>query len=242
MDSPAFRTEPVSFARRGGRLNDRQQAAWNTLGDTHVLDLPRLGTDTSVDPGHRFDQCTAFGREAPFVVEIGSGRGEVIVKAAAENPGTDFLALEVYIPGVAQTLVAMQREGVDNIRIAILNAAEALETMIVPESVDELWTFFPDPWRKLRHHKRRLVTDAFATKAARVIKPGGVWRLATDWQHYADKMHDVLEHSPDFDFDGGWAPRFEGRLVTRFETKGTEVGHEICDLTAIRPNPPTMST
>lgn len=234
-ESPApFRTEPVSFARRGGRLNDRQQLAWDALADVHLLELPRLGTDTSIDPGHRFDQAAAFGRMAPLVVEIGGGRGEVIVQAAAENPDTDFLALEVYIPGVAQTLVAMQRENVRNIRIAILNAAEALDTMLEPASVDELWVFFPDPWRKLRHHKRRLVTESFAAQAARVLKPGGVWRLATDWQHYADQMSNVLRNSPDFDADGQWTHRFDGRIVTRFETKGTDVGRSIRDLTAVR--------
>jgi len=234
-ETPApFRTEPVSFARRGGRLNDRQQRAWDALADSHVLDLPRLGTDTSIDPGYRFDQAAAFGRLAPLVVEIGTGRGEAIVQAAAENPDTDFLALEVYTPGIGQTLVAMEREAVGNIRIAVLNAAEALDTMLASASVDELWVFFPDPWRKLRHHKRRLVTPSFASQAARVVKPGGVWRLATDWQHYADQMHKVLEHSPDFDFAGEWATRFDGRIVTRFETKGTDVGHSIRDLTAVR--------
>lgn len=234
QESPTFRTEPVSFARRGGRLNDRQQDAWDALAEKHLLDLPRLGTDTSIDPGHRFDQAAAFGRMAPLVVEIGSGRGEAIVKAAAANPDTDFLALEVYTPGIGQTLVAMQRENVGNIRIAILNAAEALDTMLESASVDELWVFFPDPWRKLRHHKRRLVTDSFALQAARVLKPGGVWRLATDWQHYADKMSDVLQRSDDFDFTGTWSERFDGRIVTRFETKGDDAGHRIRDLTAVR--------
>jgi len=229
-----FRTEPVSFARRGGRLNDRQQLAWDALAEDHILDLPRLGTDTSIDPGHRFDQAAAFGRVAPLVVEIGSGRGEAIVQAAAENPDTDFLALEVYIPGIAQTLVAMKREGVGNIRLAILNAAEALDTMLEPASVDELWVFFPDPWRKLRHHKRRLVTSSFATQAARVVKPGGVWRLATDWQHYADQMSDVLSRSPEFDFAGDWAPRFGGRIITRFEAKAAAVDRGTRDLTAVR--------
>lgn len=234
MESPSYRTEPVSFARRSGKLNDRQQRAWDALAESHLLEFPRLGTNTSIDPDHRFDQVEIFGRKAPFVVEIGTGRGESIVKAAAQNPDTDFLALEVYIPGIAQTFVAMQDQGVDNIRIALLNATEALSTTLDPASVDELWVFFPDPWRKLRHHKRRLVTDSFARQAARVVKPGGVWRLATDWQHYAAQMHDVLERSPDFDFDGDWAPRFDGRIVTRFEAKGTDVGRTIRDLSATR--------
>lgn len=230
----AYRTEPVSFSRRGGAMNTRQQRAWDALADSHILDIPRLGTSTSVDPAHRFDSETAFGRKAPLVVEIGSGRGEAIIKAAVENPDTDFLALEVYIPGIAQTLVSIQNREIANIRIALINASEALDTMIEPASVDELWVFFPDPWRKLRHHKRRLVTSSFATKAARVIKPGGAWRLATDWQHYADQMHAVLSGSPDFAFEDEWAPRFDGRIVTRFEARGTTVGRSIRDLTGIR--------
>lgn len=230
----AFRTEPVSFARRSGKMNNRQQRAWDALAETHLLDFPRLGTSTSIDPGHRFDQAAVFGREAPLVVEIGTGRGESVVQAAAARPDTDFLALEVYIPGIAQTFVAMQDQGVGNIRIALLNATEALDSMLEPSSVDELWVFFPDPWRKLRHHKRRLVDDSFAKLVARVVKPGGVWRLATDWQHYADQMREVLERSPDFDFDGDWAPRFDGRIVTRFEAKGTDVGRDIRDLACTR--------
>lgn len=240
MDTPAYRTEPVSFARRSARLNDRQQRAWDALAGTHILDVPRLGTNTSVDPGHRFDAVAAFGREAPLVVEIGGGRGEAIVRAAADNPGTDYLAIEVYIPGIAQTLLSMQNHGVDNVRIALLNAAEALDTMIVPSSVDELWVFFPDPWHKNRHHKRRLITPEFAARAARVLKPGGVWRLATDWQDYADQMSAVIAGSPEFD-GGDWSPRFDGRLLTRFEAKGLAVNRTIRDLTAIRVDPTTMT-
>ena len=242
MDLPTYRTEPVSFARRSGKMNPRQQRAWDAMAQTHLLEFPRLGTDTSIDPEHRFDQEAVFGRKAPLIVEIGTGRGESIVQAAADRPDTDFLALEVYIPGIAQTLVAMQDRSVDNIRIALVNAAEALETMLAPSSVDELWVFFPDPWRKLRHHKRRLVTDEFAEQAARVVKPGGAWRLATDWQHYADQMREVLTRSPDFAYDGGWAPRFGGRIVTRFEAKGADVGRDIRDLSAIRLGPPPPTT
>lgn len=240
MDNPKYR-EPVSFARRGGRLTDRQQRAWDALAGTHILDVPRRDTNTSVAPGHRFDQVEAFGRTGPLVVEIGSGRGEALVSAAAAHPGTNFLALEVYVPGIAQTLVTMRHAGVDNIRIALLDAAEALDTMLEPGSVDELWVFFPDPWHKLRHHKRRLVTADFAAKAARVLKPGGVWRLATDWQDYADQMKAVLVESADFDFSGEWAPRFGGRIPTRFENKGLAVERAIRDLSAIRRKPTTMT-
>ena len=215
-------------------MTERQQRAWDALSDSHILDLPRGETSTSVDPGYRFDPAAAFGRTAPLIVEIGSGRGEALVEAAAENPGTDFLALEVYVPGIAQTLVSMRHRGVDNIRIALLDAAEALETTLAPASADELWVFFPDPWHKKRHHKRRLITPEFAAKAARVLKPGGVWRLATDWQDYADQMLDVVNGSPLFETSGTWDPRFEGRVSTRFENKGLAVDRVIRDLTAVR--------
>lgn len=241
MDIPAYRTEPVSFARRGGRLRDRQQRAWDQLAATHVLEIPRLGTNTSVDPDFRFDQQAAFGRVAPMIVEIGSGRGEVIVQAAADHPDIDFLALEVYVPGIAQTLLSMRQRKVHNLKIALLNAAEALDTTLAPASVQELWVFFPDPWHKLRHHKRRLITVDFARKAARVLQPGGVWRLATDWQDYAEQMRSVLEQSPYFDFSGDWSARFAGRVMTRFERKGLAVEREIRDLTAVRRAPTRMT-
>ncbi len=227
-----YRTEPVSFTRRGGRLNDRQQRAWDLLADRMVLDVPRHGPSTSVDPDFVFDATTVFGREATLVVEIGSGRGEVLVHAATENPPTDFLGLEVYVPGVAQTLIGVRHGELTNVRLAIVNAAEALATMLPAGSVDELWVHFPDPWHKVRHHKRRLVTPAFADLAARVLRPGGTWRLATDWAEYAEQMAEVVAGSPDF--DGGPSERWDGRVLTRFEAKGLAAGREIHDFTATR--------
>ncbi|MGA8987586.1 tRNA (guanosine(46)-N7)-methyltransferase TrmB [Aeromicrobium sp.] len=236
MEQPTYRTEPVSFARRGGRLTDRQQTAWDALAGKHVLEVPRHGTNTSVDPDYVLDTCAAFGRQAPLVVEIGSGRGEALVHAAEAHPELNFLGLEVYIPGVAQTLVTMRHHGVTNIRLVIVNAAEALTTMLEPASVHELRVWFPDPWHKKRHHKRRLVTASFAALAARVLEPGGRWRLATDWEDYAEQIRSVVDASPDFD-GGQWSPRFEGRPLTRFEDKGMRVGRTIRDVEAIRRSP-----
>lgn len=234
MEPTPYRTEPVSFTRRGGRLTERQQSAWDATAETYVLDAPRHGPNTSIDPTYVLDRQAAFGREAPLVVEIGSGRGEAIVHAAKENPDLDFLGLEVYIPGVAQTLVTIRHEDVSNVRLMIVNAAEALTTMLTPGSVHELRIWFPDPWHKKRHNKRRLVTPDFAAVAARAIEPGGLWRLATDWQDYADQMFEVLSGSPDFEFSDQWAPRFEGRPLTRFEGKGLRVDRDIRDLVAVR--------
>ncbi|WP_229054995.1 tRNA (guanosine(46)-N7)-methyltransferase TrmB [Aeromicrobium sp. Leaf350] len=229
---PGYRTEPVSFTRRGGRLNDRQQKSWDLLADTMVVDVPRSGPSTSVDPQYVLDTDALFGRSARLVVEIGSGRGEVLVHAATEAPDTDFLGLEVYKPGVAQTLIGVRHGGLTNVRLAIVNAAEALTTTLPEASVDELWVHFPDPWHKKRHQKRRLVTPAFAHLAARVLKPGGTWRLATDWAEYAEQMAEVVAGSPDF--EGGRSERWDGRVLTRFEAKGIAAGREIHDLTAVR--------
>lgn len=118
-----FRREVVSFTRRGGRLSERQQEAWDDVADRFVIDIPRGRTSTSVTDDFRIDPTQAFGRSAPLVLEIGSGRGESLVHAALANPDTDFLGLEVYVPGVAQTLVALRREGIENVRLAVVDAA-----------------------------------------------------------------------------------------------------------------------
>jgi tRNA (guanine-N7-)-methyltransferase len=125
----------------------------------------------------------------------------------------------------------------DNLRLVQANAAELLATALPEGSVDELWVFFPDPWHKARHHKRRLVTPEFARLAARVLRPGGTWRLATDWVEYAEQMLDVGEASADFDNlhgAGQVAPRFDGRVLTSFEKKGTEAGRTVTDLVFVR--------
>ena len=226
----------MSFTRRGGRLTERQQSAWDKVADTYVIDIPRHGPSTSVDPAYVFDAAAAFGRTAPLIVEIGSGRGEALVHAAKAQPDHDFLGLEVYVPGVAQTLVTMRHERVTNIQMAIVNAAEALTTMLPPASVREVRIWFPDPWHKARHHKRRLVTPEFATLLTRVLEPGGMVRLATDWEDYAEQMQRVVAGSPELS-DGDFVSRFAGRPVTRFEQKGLDVGRRIRDLRAIRRTP-----
>ncbi len=229
-EAPPWRTEPVSFARRGGRLTDRQQAAWDALAATHVIDVPRSGPSTSVNPSFTFNAATAFGRDAPLLVEIGSGRGEALVAAAQAQPDANFLGVEVYVPGVAQTLVAMRRAGVTNLRLAVANAPEAFATMLAPASVLEVRTWFPDPWHKKRHHKRRLITVEFTELVARVLAPEGVWRIATDWADYADWIADVLATSPFI--EGRAVDRFGGRVETRFERKGLAAGRVIHDFEA----------
>jgi tRNA (guanine-N7-)-methyltransferase len=237
-----YRKQPVSFVRRTSRLTKSQQKAWDTKRETYLVDVPRALAVTSVDPAWRFDAEATFGRRAPLVVEIGSGQGEAIVAAADAHPGRDHLAVEVYTPGLAQTIVRAEqcrdRQGLSNLRLLQVNAAELLETALPAASVDEVWVFFPDPWHKSRHHKRRLVRPSFATLVARVLRPGGVLRLATDWAEYAEQMLEVLDasdglvnaHGP-----GGVAPRFTGRVLTSFERKGQAAGRSVTDLEYMRP-------
>jgi tRNA (guanine-N7-)-methyltransferase len=247
---PRYRRQPVSFVRRSARLTAAQRKAWDTRRDRYLVEVPRDLAVTSVDPAWRLDPAQAFGRTAPLVVEIGSGQGEAIVAAAAAHPERDHLAVEVYTPGLAQAIVRAGHAGadpgrdggapgkeLDNLRLVQANAAELLATALPESSVDELWVFFPDPWHKSRHQKRRLVTPAFAGLAARVLRPGGVWRLATDWVEYADQMLDVLEAGDDFrnaHGPGARAPRFDGRVLTSFEKKGTAAGRVVTDLEYVR--------
>ena len=237
--APAFRDKPVSFVRRSGRMSEAQDRAWAELSPFYLLPVERATATTSVKPGTAVDPAAVYGRTARLVVEIGSGQGHQIVSAAAAHPDTDFLAGEVFTAGLARTMLDADREGVKNLRLVEANAPEALEHLLPAASVDELWVFFPDPWHKNKHTKRRLVAPEFARIAAQAIRPGGTLRLATDWQDYADQMRDVLDDAPGFEraFAGEWAERFEGRVLTAFERKGLRVGRDIRDLTYTRVSP-----
>ena len=234
-----YRDRPVSFVRRSGRMTDGQERAWSDLAPRFLIDAPRDAAATSIRSGSAIDPAAVWGRAAPLVVEIGSGQGHAIVHAAASAPGTDFLAIEVFQAGLARTMLDADRAGIDNLRLIEANAPEALAHLLPAASVDELWIFFPDPWHKSKHTKRRLVTAEFAILAAGVIRDGGVLRLATDWEHYARQIRDVLDDAPAFEraFDGDWADRFDGRILTAFERKGERAGREIRDLT-YRRRPP----
>lgn len=196
----SHRTQPVSFVRRGSRLQGRRREAWDELAEVFLIDVPRVASaDTSVAHGFVLDVEATFGRRVPLVVEVGSGLGEAVTQAAELDPDRDYLALEVYRPGLAQTMLRISQKDLTNVRTAQVDAAEAFVGMIPASSVAELWTFFPDPWHKARHHKRRLVKEDYVELAARVIEPGGVFRLATDWSSYAAQMRTVLDASDHFD-------------------------------------------
>jgi tRNA (guanine-N7-)-methyltransferase len=194
-----YRDTPVSFVRRGTRLQGRRQQAWEEHSDKYVLDIPRHVADTSVHPDYTFDVEAEFGRKAPLIVEVGSGLGEAVCHAAEENPDKDFLAVEVYTPGLANTLIRINQRGLSNVRVVQANAPEVLGSMLPAGSVSELWVFFPDPWHKARHHKRRLIQPAFAKVAARALEKDGLWRIATDWSNYAVHVRDVLAGSTEFE-------------------------------------------
>jgi len=217
--------EVVTYSRRGSRLTPAQEAAWVTHRDAWWI------PDTAADRPAGFDLDRWFGRSAPLMVEIGSGIGESTVGLAAARPWCNVLAFEVWRPGLAETFKRLEDAGVGNVRMMSVDAVWSVEHLLRPASVSELWTFFPDPWPKKRHHRRRLVNPRFAAVAASRLLPGGIWRLATDWQEYADHMRAVLDEVPELDnvYDGP-APRWAERPVTRFERRGIRAGHRIVDL------------
>ncbi len=173
----------------------------------------------------------------PVVMEIGFGMGEATALMAAEDPDTGILAVDVHTPGQGNLLVLAERNGLSNIRVANGDAIILLQKMLPPDSLDGLRVYFPDPWPKKRHHKRRLIQPEFLTLAARRMKPGAVLHCATDWEPYAEQMLDVLTAHPDFEntrADGGFAPRPAFRPLTRFEGQGLDKGHVVHDLLIAR--------
>ena len=217
--------EVLSYSRRGSRFTPTQQAAWDEHADAWVI------PDEAVDePG--FDLARWFGRSVPLVVEIGPGVGEATGVLAAARPECDVLALEVWRPGVAAGLAEVAAAGATNVRFCSVDAVWVLEHLVAPDSLAGLWTFFPDPWPKKKHHKRRLVDRDFARLAASRLATGAEWRLATDWADYAEQMCEVLDAEPLL--DGGEVERWSERPVTKFERKGLAVGREITDLRYVR--------
>lgn len=248
-EGTVFMSRTKSFTRRSRELPVNLARTWEAHSDRYVIE-PRRGVGyTTVADDFHLDTEELFGRRAPLTLEIGSGTGEQIVAAAAANPDRDYLALEVWVPGIAKLISKAVDAGVDNIRVLEADVAQALPIMLGDACLDEVWTFFPDPWRKARHRKRRLVSDEFALQVARVLRNEGVWRLATDWDDYAWQMRDVIEGCPLFENPyvgrrpdpedpepkrGGFASRYEGRVVTHFETRGIDAGRRVHDVIGVR--------
>ncbi|MGI8702400.1 MAG: tRNA (guanine(46)-N(7))-methyltransferase TrmB, partial [Nocardioidaceae bacterium] len=173
--------EVLTYSRRGSRFTPSQEDAWEAHHRAWVIPDPALD-----EPG--FSLSDRFGRSAPLIVEIGSGVGEATAELAAARPDHDVLALEVWRPGVAASLARVAERGAHNVRFCTVDAVWAMDHLVDPGGLAELWTFFPDPWPKTRHHKRRLLTPGFAALAASRLAPGAWWRLATDWADYAEQM------------------------------------------------------
>jgi tRNA (guanine-N7-)-methyltransferase len=215
----------LTYARRGGRMTERQAAAWERRHAQWWV--PDEAAD---DPA--FDVRSAFADpEAPLVVEIGSGVGEATAALAAARPSYNVLAFEVWQPGVAETFLRLEETGAENVRLLSIDAVWSMEHLLGEGMVSELWTFFPDPWPKKRHHRRRLVNPSFAHLVATRLVPGGLWRLATDWTEYAERMASVLDAEPLLEsaYDGP-APRWADRPLTRFERRGLRDGLAVTDL------------
>jgi tRNA (guanine-N7-)-methyltransferase len=213
--------EVLSSSRRGGRFTPSQAAAWEQYAERWVI------PDDAVDDPE-FSLARWFGREAPLIVEVGPGVGEATGVLAAARPDHDVLALEVWRPGVAAALAEVAAAGAGNVRFCAVDATWVIEHLVAPDSLAGLWTFFPDPWPKKKHHKRRLVSHEFAALAASRLRRGTEWRLATDWDDYAEQMREVLDAQPGL--EGGVVPRWSERPVTKFERKGLAVGRTITDL------------
>jgi tRNA (guanine-N7-)-methyltransferase len=220
---PAHFRRVVSFHPRGGRLNAVQRKAFETHADRWYLEAGELSGP--------IDGPALFDRKAGLVLEIGSGMGESTVAMAAARPEVNLVAVEVYKPGVAQTLHHLSRAGVHNVRVLRGDGVQVLTDLIAPGSLAEVWLFFPDPWPKTKHLKRRLVTPDFTALVATRLRRGGRFLLATDWAPYAEGMLAACTATKGLrNAHAGWAPRPDFRPRTRFERRGLAAGHEIFDL------------
>jgi tRNA (guanine-N7-)-methyltransferase len=211
--------EVVSYARRGSRLNDKQQRAWTAHAQDWVI------PDDEAVQG--LDLDARFGRVAPLIVEIGSGIGEATAVLAAARPDVNVLAFEVWRPGVADSLGRAADLGLTNVRFVSLDAAWSFRHLLAPHSIAELWTFYPDPWHKKRHNKRRLIDAEFAELVVSRLETGALWRLATDWPDYADQIEHVLGATAGL--EGGPVERWGERPSTRFERRGIAAGRDFHD-------------
>jgi tRNA (guanine-N7-)-methyltransferase len=246
----------LSFVRRSGRLDARLQRAWDTYAGTYLLPLTAAEGSLDIRDDWRLTRewiHDTWGNDHPLIIEIGTGQGENIVAAAAQHPQTNYLALEVYDPGVAHTMLRAGKQQLGKLRIAQINAPE-LFAKADAATVSEVWTFFPDPWPKMKHHKRRIVQPALAEAIHRALAAGGLWRIATDIEDYALHVHEVMDGRTDFRNTGGLtvslptghvgkgnaylaqdmphadfteSSRFEGRVLTNFEKKGLDAGRVI---------------
>ena len=212
-----------SFVLRSGRMTAAQQKAY----DQHWPDKGLQISDGLVDI------AAVFGRSGPTVLEIGFGMGQSLVAMAGAAPETNFIGVEVHVPGVGKLLHSMEQQGVENIRVYCDDAVEVLEQCIADNSLDRVQIYFPDPWHKKKHHKRRLIQSAFVQVLRQKLKKGGLVHLATDWEHYAEQMMDVMTAAKGFNNEADefcYSPRPDFRPITKFEQRGKRLGHGVWDI------------
>ncbi|OOE60376.1 tRNA (guanosine(46)-N7)-methyltransferase TrmB [Salinivibrio sp. ML323] len=212
-----------SFVRREGRLTKGQEQALNES-------WPTMGIDFEAS---ELDWLQVFGNDNPVVLEIGFGMGASLVEMAKNAPEKNFVGIEVHTPGVGACLMAAREAGVTNLRVMCHDAVEVFEQMLPKDSLDTVQLFFPDPWHKKRHHKRRIVQLPFAGMVRDKLKVGGVFHMATDWENYAEHMIDVMEAAPHYQNvaqEGLYVPRPDDRPLTKFEQRGQRLGHGVWDI------------
>jgi tRNA (guanine-N7-)-methyltransferase len=212
-----------SYVLRQGRLTPGQQRAFDDL-------WPQFGIPFAE---RRLDFAELFGNTRPLFIEIGFGNGESLAKMALANPTNNYLGIEVHRPGIGHLLLAIEGHGLDNLRIIRHDAVEVLSQGVADQAVSGLYLFFPDPWHKTKHHKRRIVQPDFVRLLARILQPGGIFHAATDWSDYARQILRLFSASEAFENcagDGQYAPRPAERPITKFERRGQRLGHGVCDL------------
>ncbi|MFF9200605.1 tRNA (guanosine(46)-N7)-methyltransferase TrmB [Streptomyces sp. NPDC014986] len=230
-DGPKADPAGSHFERRIRSFQPRRSRV--TAGQADALQRLWSQWGFDIDGSRRLDLAEFFGNDHPVVLEIGFGMGEATAAMAAADPATDILAVDVHTPGQGNLLNLADRLGLSNVRVGNGDAIILLREMLAPDSLDGLRVYFPDPWPKKRHHKRRLIQPDFLTLAATRLRPGAVLHCATDWEPYAEQMLEVLTAHPAFEntrADGGFAPRPAFRPLTRFEGQGLEKGHVVNDL------------
>lgn len=221
---PEYRRKAVrSYVIRGGRITAGQKAAFDRYWKSYGLSLYQ----GALNP------VQVFGRSVPLVVEVGFGMGDSLLEMARTETDKSFLGIEVHPPGVGRLINAAGKENLSNLRVYMADAVDVLKDCVSDQSIDRFQLYFPDPWHKKKHHKRRIVQPEFVRLIAEKLKPGALLHFATDWEHYSGQMAEVLESAPGLLSEGGSSPFVERpsfRPVTKFEQRGARLGHGIWDL------------
>lgn len=224
MEDGRPRRQIRSFVLRQGRLTKGQQQAINTL-------WPTMGVD--YDEAKSIDFPNLFNNLNDVTFEIGFGMGASFIEMATQSPGNNFFGIEVHQPGVGACLMAAEQNQLTNVRVMCHDAVEVLQNMVKDASLSTIQIFFPDPWHKAKHNKRRIIQPEFVQLLRQKLKIGGVLHLATDWQHYAEHMLEVLLSAKglsNLSTDNGYVPKPESRPMTKFENRGLNLGHGVWDL------------